>query len=494
MDDTRFAQPVNRLPTGCEGDTSPRSLPHNIEAEQALLGAILLNNGLLEKVADTLSPESFYDAMHGAIYAETSRMIAAGRTANAITMRTTFETWEPISDAMTVPQYLGRLMANATSFDVKPYAQLIADLAMRRQVVVLAEEMMATAMDAPSDARGTDIIEEAERGLFEIVSRRADGREVAIDDAVDKALSSFADAYARGGELVGVATGLVDLDRMMGGLCPSDLIILAGRPSMGKTALATKIAYNVARQSKKDKDGNLHPIHVHFFSMEMSSDQLASRVIADESSMSSMALRRGNVSEEQFREVSNHAQSVKRASLTIDETGGITLASLAAKARRMKRRKGTGLIVIDYLQLMGAAAGKRGQNRVQEITEITMGLKALAKELDVPIIALSQLSRQVETRADKRPQLSDLRESGSIEQDADVVMFVFREEYYVERERPDESDNVKYSEWQGRMTRSIGKAEVILGKQRHGPVGTVMLSFESTYTRFGNLGVVHHAT
>lgn len=811
------------------------ALPHNIDAEQAILGSMLMDNRLFEEIADMVDRETFFDPLHGALFDQIVGMIEKGHLANPITLKSIVDTWPAIHEHLEVWQYLGSLVSAATSrYSIRAYAQTLVDLADRRRVIALAQDLYSYATTAPADVSTTSIIEEAERGLFEIAAKRTEGREIELGGAVTQALDAMAAAYERGGSLHGVPTGLVDLDAKLGGFQNSDLIILGGRPSMGKaqptdapvkmrngewknigdlrmgdalasmdgaasvvsgvfpqgrkqiyrvtfsdgrtaeccaehlwqvynrkwpapkvmsaqsimsllvkpsmknrlwidlvsghfgsadalpiapwtlgaligngnlsrgtpifstssthtayalktavgadfrmeqcssydfrivqaegrsrpgifgvsenplmaaiktlglhglrseqkfipriyqnadrsarmsllrglldtdgwvekhgtvrfgtssprlrddvcelvrslggictagekipfythkgerkaglptftlnimmddysecfsepkkaalirekrstrltfdsiepiderdavcisvthpsrlyvtsdyvvthnTALATTIAFNVAKE-KPDADGVMQPGgHVHLFSMEMSAQQLAMRLISEQSEISSDALRRGKISEADMRHAIERAKGVAAASMTVDETGGISMAALAAKARRTKRKRNTQLIVIDYLQLM-SGAGKGNDNRVQEITKLTMGLKALAKELDVPIVALSQLSRKVEERADKRPQLSDLRESGSIEQDADVVMFVYRDEYYVEREKPDEFETAKYADWQARMERSYGKAEVIVGKQRHGSVGTVMLSFQSRFTRFANL-------
>lgn len=466
-------------------------IPHNIDAEQAVLGAILMQNALIEDVADIIGAEAFYDPLHGALYREIAKLIEGGRAADLITLKPIINGWPPISDTMQVWQYLGRLLTAAVSrVEIKTYSRLLRDLADRRRVVWLAQDVLSLAMSDPSDVSTPEVIETAERGLFEIGTKRTEGRETSIDGAVHQAIEMISSAYERGGTLNGVRTGLSDLDRLLGGFQASDLIILGGRPAMGKTALALTMAFNVARDAI-DAHGVVTPGgHVHFFSQEMSASQLAMRLIAERSEIASDTLRRGAVSETELRSAIEGAKQVSSASMTIDETGGISLGALMAKARRVKRKKDTKLIVVDYLQLM-SGTGKGSDNRVQEITKMTMGLKALAKELDVPILALSQLSRKVEERSDKRPQLADLRESGSIEQDADVVMFVYRDEYYVEREKPDDADAVRYADWMQRMDRSRGKAEVLVAKQRHGAVGSVSLSFQSKFTRFGNLGGNH---
>jgi replicative DNA helicase len=469
-----------------------REAPHNIEAEQALLGAILINNEAMDRVTSFLEPLHFFDPLHGEIFETAAKMIHAGKQATPITLKTFFDAAEPIDANLTVPQYLGRLAANATTIiNAEDYGRTIYDLAVRRSLIVLGEDMVNAAYDAPIDFPPKQQIEEAETRLYDLAEQGKYGQGfMGFGTALTHAIEMANNAYQREGHLSGLATGLSDLDNKMGGLQSSDLIILAGRPSMGKTALATNIAYNIAKnfKSERQSDGTekvLDGAIVGFFSLEMSAEQLATRILSEQAELASEKIRRGMINEEEFRKLVHVSQEMSRIPLYIDQTGGITIAQLASRARKLKRQKGLGLLVVDYLQLL-AGSSKRGDNRVQEITEITTGLKALAKELAVPIIALSQLSRQVEQREDKRPQLSDLRESGSIEQDADVVMFVFREEYYVERLKPREG-TAEFSDWQTQMMAVSGKAEVIIGKQRHGPVGTVQLSFESQFTRFGNL-------
>ncbi len=470
-----------------------RQPPHNIDAEQALLGAILVNNEALDRVTSFLRTEHFYDPLHAQIFEITGKLIQVGKQANPITLRTFFENAEPIDAHLTVPQYLGRLAANATTIiNAHDYGRTIYDLAIRRQLIGIGEDLVNTAFDSPVDHPPETQIQEAESRLYEIAETGKYGQGfVNFGTALTAAIDMADSAFKRAGHLSGIATGLSDLDKKMGGLQKSDLIILAGRPSMGKTALVTNIAYNVARnyRTTKNPDGTDEVVDgavVGFFSLEMSSEQLATRILAEQAEIGSEKIRRGMIDERQFGKLVQVSQEMSRIPLYIDQTGGITIAQLAARARKLKRQKGLGLLIVDYLQLLAGSSKSSQANRVQEITEITTGLKALAKELEVPIIALSQLSRQVEQREDKRPQLSDLRESGSIEQDADVVMFVFREEYYVERVKPSEGDP-KFLEWQQKMTQVSGRAEVVIGKQRHGPVGTVDLAFEAQYTRFGNL-------
>ncbi|HEX2843074.1 replicative DNA helicase [Hyphomicrobium sp.] len=469
-----------------------REAPHNIEAEQGLLGAILINNEAMDRVSAFLEPVHFFDPLHGQIFETAAKMIQAGKQATPITLKTFFDNAERIDQHLTVPQYLGRLAANATTIiNVEDYGRTVYDLAIRRQLIVLGEDMVNSAYDAPIDFPPESQIQEAESRLYDLAESGKYGQGfMAFGTALTHAIDMANAAYERDGHLSGLSSGLNDLDNRMGGLQSSDLIILAGRPSMGKTALVTNIAYNVAKayRSEKQPDGTDKTIEggrVGFFSLEMSAEQLATRILSEQAEIASEKIRRGMISEDEFRKLVSVSQEMSRAPLYIDQTGGISIAQLAARARKLKRQKGLDLLIVDYLQLLSGSS-KRGDNRVQEITEITTGLKALAKELVVPIIALSQLSRQVEQREDKRPQLSDLRESGSIEQDADVVMFVFREEYYVERQKPREG-TPEFNDWQTQMMAVSGKAEVIIGKQRHGPVGTVQLAFESQFTRFGNL-------
>ena len=469
-----------------------RQVPHNIEAEQALLGAMLINNESHDRVSAFLEAGHFYDPLHGQIYETMAKLIQAGKQATPVTVKTFFETAEPINPHLTVPQYLGRLAANATTIiNAHDYGRTVYDLAIRRQLITIGEDLVNVAFDSPVDSSPEDQIQEAEGALYALAEQGKYGQGfLNFGTALTHAIEMANNAYQRAGGLSGLATGLSDLDNKMGGLQSSDLIILAGRPSMGKTALATNIAYNIARNFKSEAqpDGTskvLDGAVVGFFSLEMSAEQLATRILSEQSEVGSEKIRRGMIDEEQFRKLVTVSREMSEIPLYIDQTGGISIAQLAARARKLKRQRGLGCLVIDYLQLV-TGSKRTGEGRVQEVSEITTGLKALAKELQVPIIALSQLSRQVEQREDKRPQLSDLRESGSIEQDADVVMFVFREEYYVERTKPQEG-TAEFQEWMAKMQMVSGKAEVIIGKQRHGPVGTVTLSFEGQFTRFGNL-------
>ncbi|HEX7531833.1 MAG TPA: replicative DNA helicase [Methyloceanibacter sp.] len=466
-----------------------RAPPHNLEAEQALLGAILVNNEAIDRVSSFLKPGHFFDALHGRLYEAASKLILGGKRATPITLKTFFQTSEPVGE-LTVPQYLGRLAANATTIiNAEDYGRTVYDLAIRRQLIGIGETMVNTAFDSPIDAEPAVQIEDAEQKLYELAETGKYGSgfepfSSALTDAIDMA----ANAYRRDGGLSGLATGFSDLDHRMGGLQPSDLIIIAGRPSMGKTALATNIAYHVAKTYRRDGDSDnaVDGAVVGFFSLEMSSEQLATRIIAEQAYIPSERIRRGRIDSDEFDRIVEVSQELQNLPLYIDQTGGITVAQLASRARRLKRQRSLGFIVVDYLQLLSGSSRRAAEGRVQEVSEITTGLKALAKELHVPVLALSQLSRQVEQREDKRPQLSDLRESGSIEQDADVVLFVFRQEYYLERSQPRENTE-EHRQWQEEMNAVTGKAEVIIGKQRHGPTGTVQLQFTPEFTRFGNL-------
>ncbi len=487
--------PADKLRTAATADEPVhfRQVPHNIEAEQALLGAILVNNEALDRVSGFLEPIHFYDPLHAQIYEIAAKLIQSGKQATPVTLKTFFENAEPIDAHLTVPQYLGRLAASATTIiNAHDYGQTVYDLAVRRQLIVIGEDLVNTAFDSPVDQSPEAQIQETETRLYDLAEHGKYGQGfMAFGSALTHAIDMANSAYQREGHLSGLATGLTDLDGKMGGLQPSDLLILAGRPSMGKTALATNIAYNIAKayRHERQEDGTnkvLDGAIVGFFSLEMSAEQLATRILSEQSEIPSEKIRRGMISEPEFRKLVEVSQEMSRIPLYIDQTGGITIAQLAARARKLKRQRGLGLLIVDYLQLLSGSSRRGSDNRVQEITEITTGLKTLAKELAVPIIALSQLSRQVEQREDKRPQLSDLRESGSIEQDADVVMFVYREEYYVERLKPSEG-TAEFTDWQTKMMSVSGKAEVIIGKQRHGPVGTVPLAFESQFTRFTNL-------
>src|SRR4030081_2570248 len=474
-----------------------RSAPHNIEAEQALLGAILVNNDAFYRVSDFLESKHFFEPIHQTIYETSGSLIRMGKIATPVTLKT-FLPAETDIGGMTVGQYLARLAAEATTIiNAQDYGRTIYELALRRDLIRIGEDMVNVAFDAPVDFAPRAQIEDAERRLYELAeSGRYDGGFQGFAQAMKVALDMAANAYQRRGKLSGTATGLRDLDTKMGGLQRSDLIIVAGRPGMGKTALATNIAYNIAEAHRAEvqADGTMKSVNggiVGFFSCEMSAEQLATRILAEQTGIASSMIRRGGIKQDEFDRIRDYTIKLEHLPLFVDETGGLSISQLTARARRLKRQKGLDIIVVDYIQLL-QGSGKRGNdNRVQEVTEITTSLKALAKELNIPVVALSQLSRQVESRGDKAPQLSDLRESGSIEQDADVVIFVFREEYYLANKEP-RVGTPEYEKWQLDMSLVHGKAEVIIGKQRHGPTGTVEMQFEGQFTRFSDLAHDNH--
>jgi replicative DNA helicase len=469
-----------------------RTAPQNVEAEQALLGAILVNNESFYRVSDFLEPQHFHEPLHRVIFEIAGQLIRANKVATPVTIKTFLPADLAIGD-INLAQYLARLAAEATTIiNAEDYGRTVYDLAIRRALIGIGEDMVNVAYDAAVDQPPKVQIEETEKRLFDLAEKGQYGSGFeGFDQALATAIDMASNAYSRDGHLSGMATGLADLDRLMGGLQPSDLIILAGRPGMGKSALASNIAFHIARNwaGEVQPDGSMKTVNggiVGFFSLEMSSEQLATRIIAEQSGVSSANIRRGRIDEREFERIVEAAREIQKVPLYLDQTGGLTIAQLAARARRLKRQRGLDLVVVDYIQLLQGSSRRGSENRVQEVTEITNHLKALAKELNVPILALSQLSRQVENRDDKRPQLADLRESGSIEQDADVVMFVFREEYYLKNKEP-KPGTTEYLQWQDQMSAVHGVAEVIIGKQRHGPTGTVRLHFEDSLTRFSNL-------
>lgn len=473
-----------------------RTPPANIQAEQALLGAIFINNDAYDRVSDFLKPEHFVEEIHRRIYDIAGSLIRAGKIASLITLKT-FLGEHDLGQGLTSEKYLARLAAEATTIiNAYDYGRAIYELAVRRDLITIGEDIVNVAYDFPVDFSPREQIEEAEKRLYQIAERgRYGGGFQNFSDALKTAVDMAARAYERDGHLSGIATGILSLDQKMGGLQPSDLVIVAGRPGMGKTAFATNIAFNIARawQGQTGANGVMQTVNggiVGFFSLEMSSEQLATRIIAEQSGIPSYKIRRGDITEEEFHRISAAMMEMQRIPFYIDQTGGLSIAQLTARARRLKRQRGLDLLVVDYLQLLSGVKS-RGESRVQELTEITTGLKALAKELNVPILGLSQLSRQVEMRDDKRPQLSDLRESGSIEQDADVVLFVYREEYYLKNREP-RPGTEEHMTWMNAMEQAYGRAEVIIGKQRHGPTGTVELAFEAELTRFSNLALAEN--
>ncbi len=474
------------------GETAFRMLPHNIEAEQGLLGALLVDNRVLERVGDFLRAEHFFHPAHQRLYMAIQALIDRGQTASPVTLKVYFEKDADLKEVGGA-DYLATLAASViTIINTEDYARTIYDLHLRRSLITVGEDVVNESYEHKIEVSARDLIESAEAQLFKLAeSGETRGGFVSLRDSVKTAIDIAQKAYNTEGHVTGVTTGLRDMDAKLGGFQPSDLIILAGRPSMGKTALATNMAFNAAHAYAQSggKEGAI----VGFFSLEMSSDQLATRILADLSGISSDAIRKGNIREDDFRKFAEASQRLAQVPLYIDDTPALSISAIRTRARRLKRQHNLGLLVIDYLQLLtGTGSRQSTENRVMEVSEITRGLKAIAKELSIPVLALSQLSRAVEQREDKRPMLSDLRESGSIEQDADVVMFVYREEYYLARSAPDINDSEKYMRWQEKMDRVMNVAESIIAKQRHGPIGTVRMYFDGSLTRFKDLDQTHN--
>ena len=456
-----------------------KELPNNIEAEQSVIGSILLNNEIFDEINLLIASKNFYDPMHQKIFMAIEKLIYSGMLANPITLKNYFENEK---DELNVPNYLVKITKFSTSSrQAIEYSKLIYDLYVKRELIKISENIIHTAKLNDLDNDGKSIIENFEKSLFDLAEKGSFSSSlVKFDEAMKMTIEMASSAYKNEEGIVGVPTGLTDLDYRLGGLHKSDLLIIAGRPSMGKTALATNIAFYAAK--KIQNDGRKSTIA--FFSLEMSSEQLSTRILAEQSRIKSNDIRTGKISEEQFDKFIETSKNISELPLYIDETPAISIAALSNRARRIKRLYGLDMVVVDYIQLMKASNFREG--RVQEISEITQGLKALAKELSVPVLALSQLSRAVEHRDDKKPQLSDLRESGSIEQDADVVMFVYREAYYLQGKEPRPA-TVEHAEWQAKMNDISHLAEIIIGKQRHGPTGNVMLEFEAMFTKFKDL-------
>ncbi len=481
------------------GDDAPafRTLPRNIEAERGLLGAIFVNNNAYEQVSEFLKAEHFALTAHARIYKAMEKLIERGQIADPTTLRPYFEADESLED-IGGAQYLAHLAASAINvINSREYGRIIYDMHLKRELIQLGEDVVNGAYDADIDDEAMRQIETAEQRLYDLATTgNYEGGFRPFKDAVIEAIKVADAAHSRQGGLAGVGTDLIELDKLLGGLHRSDLVILAGRPAMGKTALATNIAYNAAKNFA-DTRGDEGAV-VGFFSLEMSAEQLAARILSEQSNISSDRMRKGELTNDEFSVLAQAANMLHQVPIFIDDTPALTVSALRTRARRLKRQHNLGMIVIDYLQLISGSSSSRNDGRVQEVSEITRGLKTLAKELNVPVLALSQLSRQVEQREDKRPQLADLRESGSIEQDADVVMFIYRDEYYLEKAEPkqraDESPDKfaqRYQMWEERKEKVHNTAEVIVSKQRHGPVGTVRLAFIGEFTRFGNLDTTH---
>ena len=454
-----------------------KELPNNIEAEQAVIGSILVTNEIFDEINIIIKSNNFYDPMHQKIYEAIESLIYKGMLANPITLKNYFD---KETDDLNVPEYLVKITKFSTSTrQATEYSKIIYDMFVRRELIKISEQTIDSAKLNELNINGQTILEQSEKLLYGLAEKGTFNKSlIKFDEAMRQTIEMASAAYKNEEGIVGVPTGLRDLDDRLGGLHQSDLIIIAGRPSMGKTALATNIAFNAAKKlQEKGKSSS-----VAFFSLEMSSEQLSTRILAEQSRIKSNDIRRGRISDEQFDKFLETSKDISELPLYIDETPAISIAAMSNRARRIKRKHGLDLIVVDYIQLMkGTFNNKDG--RVQEISEITQGLKAIAKELAVPVVALSQLSRAVEQRDQKKPQLADLRESGSIEQDADVVMFVYREAYYLERQEPRPA-TVEHAEWQAKMNEVSNLAEIIIGKQRHGPTGNVMLEFEAMFTKF----------
>lgn len=468
-------------------------LPSNVEAEQSLLGAILHNNDAFYRVTEFLEAKHFFEPVHQKIFELCEQSIRAGKVVTPVTLKASLPS-EEIVTGITASQYLAKLAAEATTvINAYDYGLIVRDLADKRELCALGEDLVTRAADWRETSPANVLIEEAESRLLELTHiESSKGGFMSFETAVRDAIELASKAYQRDGHLSGISTGLRDLDGLTGGLQKSDLIVVAGRPGMGKSALAMNIAYNVASKycGVPKPDGTVETKEggrVGFFSLEMSAEQLATRVISERAGLPSSRIRRGEISADEFNALANTAQNIARIPIFIEESGGLSIAQLVSRARRLRRQKGLDLMIVDYIQLL-SGSHKQGYstNRVGEVTEITTKLKALAKELNIPIIALSQLSRAVEQRDDKRPQLSDLRESGSIEQDADVVMFVYRDEYYLKNQEPQEASD-EWFKWEAQMKAAEGKAELIIGKQRHGPTGKVDLQFDAKFTRFADL-------
>ena len=481
---------IVRIADAGQGAAAP-SLPSNIEAEAALLGALMLDNRLVEDVGLKLKPHHFHEPVHGRIYESILKLTDKNMVANPVTLRPMFEADEALKE-MGGAGYLATLTGSgATLIAARDFAKQVYDLALLRALIGVGRDLVESALDTSEEVAPLEQIEKAEMELYKVAEEGgAEGKAQSFAEATKEALRTAEKALNSGGHLSGITTGLEGLNSKIGGLHKSDLLIVAGRPGMGKTSLATNIAFAAAQRYTRDIEDGIEPeksagAAVAFFSLEMSADQLATRILAEQSKISSENLRMGRISKQEFRELARAAGELESLPLYIDDTPGLTIAALRARARRLKRQKGVGLVVVDYLQLLQGTGRNANDNRVNEISEISRGLKTLAKELDVPVLALSQLSRAVEQREDKRPQLSDLRESGSIEQDADMVLFVYREDYYLASKQPAD-DHPDIEEWRQEMERAYGRAEVIVAKQRHGSTGKVRLKFDSRITKFSD--------
>ena len=496
MSDIPSDQKITPFPHQDSPRAAPAEMPHNMQAEQNLLGSLLFDNASFERLDIPLRDEHFYDPVHGQIYHAITKMLERGQLANTITLKAFFDN-NPAFAEDDAETYLTDLAEGVISVSgINDYAKLIHDCYLRRELVRISDVVAYDARTAEIEKPAKLQIEAAEQYLFSLGENdQSDQGPKEFSDVLKTTVELAEQARASDGHLSGVSTGLTRLNELLGGLHRSDLLILAGRPGMGKTALATNIAFHAASTTRTGEE----PCGVAFFSLEMSAEQLGTRILSERSGINSEDIRKGNLNQQDFGNLVSTSADISKAPFFIDDTPGLSVSQLASRARRLKRTKGLGLIVVDYLQLLQAQLGSRPENRVQEISNISRTLKSIAKELNIPVLALSQLSRAVEQREDKRPNLADLRESGSIEQDADVVMFVYREEYYLNKGEPEQKENetqekynLRYEMWQEKLKKSTGTAEVIIAKQRHGPVGIAQVGFEARFTRFMDLALPEH--
>jgi replicative DNA helicase len=466
----------------------------NIEAEQAILGTIILNNEYLSRVSEFLLPQHFYEPAHQKIYEQIQHHFEKTNiVANQVTLKQFFET-EPSTKAIGGSKYLAVLLSSASAvIDIADYGRVVHDLALKRELAMIGEDVVSGVYKNEDQLSAEEQIEAAEARLFELAEKGTSGNNLkSIAASLKETLEKTHIAQKRDSHISGISTGFVDLDKILGGMQESDLIILAGRPSMGKTSLGINIAVNACKFLNHDVEDPKDKKAVGFFSLEMSAEQLTSRILSMESSINAGKFRTGQLNEHEWEAIALRSGEISNMPFFIDETPALSISALRTRVRRMVRKQNLKFIVIDYLQLLRGTSRRSSESRVQEVSEITQGLKAIAKEFNVPVLALSQLSRAVEQREDKHPQLSDLRESGSIEQDADVVAFIYRESYYLERKRPDEADSENFEQWKMQMQEAAHKSEIIIAKQRNGPVGNIFLFFDAEFTRFGNLDIYHH--
>jgi len=479
-------------------EPAPQALPQNVEAEAALLGALMIDNRLVEDVQLKLRPDHFFEPLHGRIYESILRMTDANRVANPVTLKPMFDGDEAMKE-VGGPAYLAQLTGSgAAIIGARDFAAQIYDLALLRALVGVGRDLVEGALDTSEEIAPLDQIEKAETELYKVAEEGgAEGKAKSFAEATKEALQMAERALNSGGHLSGLTTGLEAMNSKIGGLHRSDLIIVAGRPGMGKSSLATNMAFAAAQRFLRDQEDGIAPekgagAPVALFSLEMSADQLATRILAEQSGITAENLRMGRITQHEFRDLARAAAELQSLPLYIDDTPGLTIAALRTRARRLKRQKGIGMVIVDYLQLLQGTGRNNNDNRVNEISEISRGLKTLAKELDVPVVGLSQLSRAVEQREDKRPQLSDLRESGSIEQDADIVLFIYREDYYLKAVEPDfplpeeVEKQAKYEAWKEKYDPVAGRAEIIVAKQRHGSTGIVRVRFDGRTTKFSD--------